>query len=261
VQGEGEAGRIRYEQKLTEYQNYKSAFSLYSGERRQVLSDWKSRKYDVLVNAGILTTGFNFKGIETIVINRATTSIPLWLQMLGRGSRTYPGKTHFNILDFGGNAKELGYYNQQRKWSLTHEESKGGGAPPVKECGKMGEKQRNDKHGNAGCGCYVFASSRICSFCGYVFELEKELKFAELIQINYSEPISVERNLFDDLEREAESRGYKFGWVLNQIIAKQGEQGLHDYAQSRKYQSGWVWQTKRRFEKQISDYNLKVVQK
>lgn len=256
VMGEGEAARVKYEAKMAEYTNYREAFRQYSGERNQIVKDWKANRFKVLCNAGILTTGFNRKDIETIIVNRATTSIPLWLQMIGRGSRISLGKTHFNILDFGDNAANLGYYNQQRTWSLHHEQSKSsGGAPPVKECGKMGEKRKVDKHGNYGCGCYVFASSRICAFCGYVFEQDKELKFAELIEINYSEPLPIERNLFDELEREAESRGYKFGWVLNMIIAKQGEQGLKDYAKSRNYQSGWFWQTKRRYEKQIMAYN------
>lgn len=255
VMGEGEAAKVKYDAKIGEYMNYREAFRQYSGERNQIVKDWKSNKFKVLCNAGILTTGFNRKDIETIIVNRATTSIPLWLQMVGRGSRIYPGKTHFNILDFGDNAANLGYYNQQRSWALYHEQSKSsGGAPPVKECGKMGEKRKIDKHGNPGCGCYVFASSRICAFCGYVFEQDKELKFAELVQIDYSQPLPIERNLFDELEREAESRGYKFGWVLNMIIAKQGEQGLKDYAKSRNYQSGWFWQTKRRYEKQIKEY-------
>lgn len=258
VMGEGEAAKVKYEIKMAEYENFREAYRIYSGDRNVVLSDWKKRKYDVLINAGILTTGFNRKDIETIIVNRATTSIPLWLQMLGRGSRTYPGKKYFNILDFGNNAAELGYYNQQRQWSLYHDQSKStGGAPPVKECGTMGQKRIADKLNNAGCGCYVFASARICPFCGYIFEQEKELKFAELVQIDYSEPLPIERNLFDELEREAESRGYKFGWVLNQIIAKQGEQGLIDYAKSRNYQSGWVWQTKRRYEAQIEAYEKK----
>ena len=257
IMGEGESARVKYDIKLAEYENFRDAYRTYSGDRTGVLSDWKHRKYDVLLNAGILTTGFNRKDIETIIINRATTSIPLWLQMLGRGSRTYPGKTHFNILDFGNNAAELGYYNQQRDWSLYHEESKGGGAPPVKQCGTMAGKRHTDKNGNPGCEAYVFASSRICAFCGYIFELEKELKFAELIQIDYNTDHIVipERNYFDELENVAESRGYKFGWVLNQIIAKDGLDGLVEYAKQRKYQRGWIEMTKKRYEKQIERYD------
>jgi len=262
IMGEGESAKVKYDIKLAEYENFRDAYRKYSGDRNRIVNTWKQRKYDVLWNAGILTTGFNRKDIETIIINRATTSIPLWLQMLGRGSRTYPGKTHFNILDFGNNAAELGYYNQQRNWSLYHEESKGGGAPPVKQCGTMAGKRHTDKNGNCGCEAYVFASSRICDFCGYIFELEKELKFAELVQIDYNtDHVQLpERNYFDELEQIAESRGYKFGWVLNQIIAKSGMDGLIEYANSRNYKSGWIEMTKRRYAGQIERYDqLKII--
>lgn len=251
------AKKVKYDQKLKEYNNWREAYSEFSGDRDVVLRQWKRGDFKVLINAGILTTGFNYQAIETIVINRATTSVPLWLQMLGRGSRTYPGKNYFNILDFGDNAKNLGYYNQERRWELHHEQSKGGGAPPVKECGTMTSKPKTDKNNNAGCGSYVFASAKICDYCGYIFEQEKEAKFAELIEIDYSKPVSFERNFFDELEKEAESRGYKFGWVLNRIIAEKGEQGLKDYGQSRNYQSGWFWQTKRRYQRAIDAYNKK----
>jgi len=260
VIGTGEAAKVKHDIKLSEYENFKDGYRMYSGDRTGILSDWKRRKYDVLMNAGILTTGFNRKDIETIVINRATTSVPLWLQMLGRGSRTYPNKTHFNILDFGNNAAELGYYNQQRNWSLYHEQSKGGGAPPVKQCGTMAGKRKTDKNSNPGCEAYVFASSRICEFCGYIFELEKELKFAELIQIDYNTDNIVlpDRNYFDELEQVAESRGYKFGWVINQIIAKEGLKGLEEYSRSRKYQRGWLEMTRKRYSEQIKKFDDKT---
>lgn len=256
ILGTGESARVKYDIKLAEYENFRDAYRQYSGDRNQIVNTWKQRKYDVLWNAGILTTGFNRKDIETIIINRATTSIPLWLQMLGRGSRVYPGKTHFNILDFGNNAAELGYYNQYRNWSLYHEESKGGGAPPVKQCGTMAGKRHTDKNGNVGCDAYIYTSARICE-CGYIFELEKELKFADLVQIDYNtDHIQIpEKNYFDELENVAESRGYKFGWVLNQIIEKYGLDGLIDYAKQRKYQRGWVEMTAKRYASAIQRYD------
>lgn len=264
VMGSTGGAEVRYNEKMKEYENWKDAYLRFSGDRKQVLREWKQGRFKVLVNAGILTTGFNRKDIETIIINRATTSVPLWLQMLGRGSRTFPGKTHFNILDFGDNASQLGYYNQQRNWSLHHEEKKGGGAPPVKCCGQgdpiSGKPGKPDKNNNPGCGSYVFASARICDFCGYIFEQEKQQKFADLVEIDYTPtPVNFEKNFFNELEKEAESRGYKFGWVINRIIAEKGEDGLKDYGKSRNYQNGWFWQTKRRYQRQIDAYAEKHV--
>ena len=124
----------------------------------------------------------------------------------------------------------------------------------------MNGKQKVDKLGNPGCEAYVFASAKVCSFCGYIFEQEKQAKFAELVQIDYAQmmiPERSERNFYDELDKEAESRGYKFGWVLNQIIAKEGEDGLKAYGKARNYQSGWLYSMKRRYQPQIDRFNEK----
>ena len=265
--GSGEAAQIRNDEKMREYKNWKEAYSKFSGNRNTILRRWRENKFKVLVNAGILTTGFNRKDIETIIINRATTSVPLWLQMLGRGSRTYPGKEYFNILDFGDNARNLGYYNQQREWSLWHEQKKGEGAAPVKSCGNgdpiSGKDGKPDKNGRKGCGAYIFASAMICPYCGFIFEQKKKVKFADLIEIEYSKPINFEKDFYAELDKEAEHRGYKFGWVINRIIAEKGEQGLVEYSDHRrkkepgKFGRYWVEQTKRRYARQIQMFDQK----
>jgi hypothetical protein len=118
-----------------------------------------------------------------------------------------------------------------REWSLWHKQSKGGGAPPVKECKK--------------CKCYVFATLRECPFCGYVFPVEKTVKVAELVAVDYTsvKPASG----YAELERRAEERGYKHGWVITQILLKEGRDGLWAYAKEKGYKSGWVWATEKRY--------------
>ena len=263
--GDPTAGQqVRHERKEKEYDNYIDAIQKYSGERHKLVSDWKLRKFKVLVNAGILTTGFNVKQIETVIMNRATVSVPLWLQIIGRGSRVFPEKTYFNILDFGGNGSRLGYYMQERQWSLWHEKSKGEGAMPVKECGDV-MKPITDENGRTGCGAYIFAGHDICPYCGYLFPKKKNEKFADLVKIDYIDSPLLNNQtdselFFDELERRAESRGYKVGWVLNQIIVKLGEQGLKDYGESRKYKGSWFWMTKKRYQGAIDKFNEKQEQ-
>jgi hypothetical protein len=53
------------------------------------------------------------------------------------------------------------------------------------------------------------------------------------------------------LERYAEQRGYKHGWVIAQVIVKGGRQGLRDYAKAKGYAAGWIWQTEKRFAKML----------
>lgn len=108
-------------------------------EREEIL-DWFDRDPKAIVcNCGVLTAGFDQPDIETIILYRATTSLPLFLQMCGRGSRLAPGKTSFNILDFGMNIPRLGYWETPREWSLKKEvaNSKEGPAP-TKICDSCG---------------------------------------------------------------------------------------------------------------------------
>jgi superfamily II DNA or RNA helicase len=46
--------------------------------------------------------------VRCIIMSRPTKSEMLWVQMIGRGLRTAPGKNHLLILDHAGNAENLG---------------------------------------------------------------------------------------------------------------------------------------------------------
>jgi superfamily II DNA or RNA helicase len=62
-------------------------------ERADVMQDFIASKYGILVNCGIATTGFDCPDIEVVVVNRATQSVALWLQMVGRGKDERPKKS------------------------------------------------------------------------------------------------------------------------------------------------------------------------
>ena len=65
-------------------------------ERKSVLKWFKNTPDAILTSVGILTTGFDEPTIESIIINRATKSLALYFQMIGRGSRVIPGKKEFD---------------------------------------------------------------------------------------------------------------------------------------------------------------------
>jgi superfamily II DNA or RNA helicase len=117
---EDPASWTKYRRKTKEYNNYMAAFPLYSGEREQTINDWKRDKFPVLINAGIAVEGFDHRPIMCVVVYLATTSGNKWSQMTGRGSRTFPGKEEFILMDFGGNADRLGHYQQNKQFSLTY---------------------------------------------------------------------------------------------------------------------------------------------
>lgn len=201
-------------------------------DRAGVIERWKQMR-GVLVNCGILTTGFNYRPIETIIVNRATTSVNLFLQMIGRGSRTAPDKDYFNLLDFGENATRLGHYRQQRAWSLDHTQSKVEGVAGVKSCPK--------------CQALVMTSARVCRYCGYEFPLtRKEQIEVELRELDYR--TALKGRTVEDLEHIAAIKGYKQAWIWRTIYFEMGEPALREYARRKGYHHAWV-------KRQIQFYN------
>lgn len=143
-------------------------------ERDDNIRDYLSGKYRVMVNNGILTTGFDHPGLDLIVMLRATKSAQLWVQMLGRGTRPdfiegydlntlegriqaiwYSNKRDCMVMDFAGNALRLGPINDP---VMPKQKGKKGGQCPVKLC--------------PACNTYNHPSVRFCEFCKYEFPIQ-----------------------------------------------------------------------------------------
>lgn len=69
-----------------------------------------------MTSVGILTTGFDEPTVKTIILNRATKSLTLYFQMIGRGSRKLPNKSDFTVIDLGNNAARFGLWNEPIDW-------------------------------------------------------------------------------------------------------------------------------------------------
>ena len=91
-----------------------STFS--SKEREETLQWFRNTEGAILTSVGILTTGFDEPSVETIIINRATRSLTLYHQMIGRGSRRTRKKKHFTIIDLGNNVERLGLWQDYINW-------------------------------------------------------------------------------------------------------------------------------------------------
>ena len=76
-------------------------------DREKIIADFKSGKIKVLANVGILTTGFDYPALDTIVLARPTMSLALYYQMVGRIIRPYPGKQGW-VVDLCGNVERFG---------------------------------------------------------------------------------------------------------------------------------------------------------
>jgi superfamily II DNA or RNA helicase len=154
-------------------------------ERAQIFKWFHDTPGAVLCNVGVATMGYDEPTVEVIIVNRATTSMPLWMQMCGRGSRIitdewiaanqykypYPvsKKERFQIIDMGGNCITHGDWNDDRDWRYIfyNPDIPKDGVAPMKECPQ--------------CGCFVHSATIQCKtilpetgeMCGYIFNRRK----------------------------------------------------------------------------------------
>jgi len=206
-------------------------------ERKRILDAFDNGEFPVLNNCGILTTGWDCPSVETVILNRATASLPLFLQMIGRGSRLHPGKTHFTVIDMGKNHDRFGLWMQNRQWTLEppKKKKKGIGITPVREC--------------KSCGAMLPTTQRICNFCGYeMTDKEKKLLQGQLVEVKAPEIPKVnpevvgkkisELSIKELIELEATKR-VKAQYVWRVLRAK-GETALIEYAASKGYKNAWI---------------------
>ena len=71
-----------------------------SEDRAEILADFEEGKYNVLCNSMLLTEGWDCPSVDCIVVLRPTKVRSLYCQMVGRGTRLFPGKDHLLLLDF-----------------------------------------------------------------------------------------------------------------------------------------------------------------
>lgn len=122
--------------------------------------DYQNGQYQALVNAKMLTTGFDHPAIDFIADLGPTMSPGLHVQKLGRGTRPSQAtqKSNCLVLDFAGNIRRLGPINDPVK---PRKPGQGGGDAPVRICDS--------------CGAYNHASARNCCNCGNPFSFETKL--------------------------------------------------------------------------------------
>lgn len=162
-------------------------------ERDDNLARFKAGQVGVMINADILTTGFDFPALDCIILLRPTNSPGLHVQILGRGTRPFyaPGydlettegrlaslaaspKQNCLVLDFAGNTRRLGPINDPR---IPSKKGNGTGDVPIKTCNS--------------CGCLAHISARVCPNCGEEFTFKEKLgtKASTLALIVRDEPL------------------------------------------------------------------------
>ncbi len=182
--------------------------------RKETLLKFKNESDAILCNVGVLTTGFDEPSVQTIFLNRATKSLALYLQMIGRGSRLYENKNHFTIIDLGKNTERFGFYDGFYDWESYFKNGKsvsdGNGVAPSKECPECGFLQHTRK--------------TTCDNCGHDFveeklKQEKEEKRHQLYLLTKDKPINIPIEKLINIANEKKHSNYKVLRTIGEHIA------------------------------------------
>ena len=94
-------------------------------ERERILEAFKRGDIKVVANVGVLTTGFDYPELDTVVMARPTMSLALWYQIVGRCIRPHASKECGWVVDLCGNVKRFGEVKDlvlrdtgREKWAL-----------------------------------------------------------------------------------------------------------------------------------------------
>ncbi len=123
-------------------------------QRRDTLRRLQAGELRMVSNCGVLTEGFDAPNVRCILVARPTKSEPLYVQMVGRGLRLFPGKDDCLVLDVTGISAEhslivlpslFGLESQDMEGRSVSEEAKveaEAAARAAKAAGTAAERQR-----------------------------------------------------------------------------------------------------------------------
>lgn len=192
-------------------------------ERDRALADLRAGRLDVVCNCALFVAGLDVPSVACIILLAPTNSLTKFLQSVGRGLRTHPGKPDCIILDHAGNIGRHGSPLDARLWSLEGTaKAKGRSATevPVKTC--------------PSCFSVVMAQASHCQ-CGHTFqvkprtiaEVEGELREVEL---------AAERKAEAELQAERDRQAARQAQGRSRTEAE-----LVAFAQSKGYSRPHFW--------------------
>jgi superfamily II DNA or RNA helicase len=126
-------------------------------ERDAALQGLQAGQLDVVCNCALWVAGVDAPAVSVIILLAPTQSVTKYLQSVGRGLRTHPGKPDCIVLDHAGNIARHGHPCQPREWTLEGAEKKKAAQKsevPVKTC--------------PACFAVVHSATTHCS-CGHQF--------------------------------------------------------------------------------------------
>lgn len=187
-------------------------------ERKKAQEDLESGRIKVLCNVDIFSVGWDCPMVSCVILARPTWSLIWYMQAIGRGLRSFPGKKDCIILDNAGNVYRHGTAYRPRSISL--------------EKPQKGAKKIKDDITVATCKeCLrVYATpAECCPYCGYeapariVKNVDGMLsRYQESDEEIRERKIKEAQVQFHKLKWVAQKKGLPNVWIRQQIEKKYG---------------------------------------
>lgn len=186
--------------------------SMKAPDRDAAIGGLATGAVQVLCTCDLISEGLDVPAVSGVVLLRSTKSLGLFLQQVGRGLRTAPGKSHLVVLDHAGCTLRHGMPDADREWSLDGRPKKDA-APPTKQCPK----------------CYaIHAPARVCPECSHSYEAE--IKAARELEVIAGELEEINQARLDLLRKTP----------LNELITgRESWAELEEIRKARKYHPMW----------------------
>ncbi len=192
-------------------------------ERERIFRRFRSGEVRVICNVATLAVGIDLPMVACIIDARPTKSEILFVQTLGRGLRTAPGKDKLLVLDHAGNHLRLGLVTDIHHDRLDDGESRKSGAAgeePSKPLPRLCED----------CQAVLPRSTKVCPECGKVREARTDVEHVdgELVELGSNKtsraaPTVADMALFHgELRWIASVRGYAHGWAAHKFRERFG---------------------------------------
>lgn len=180
-----------------------------------------------LISTDILTRGFDVTDVEHVVLAQPLRkAFSKFVQMIGRGARSHPGKEFCVIQCHSGN-----WLRFQEDWGQLYS----GGVeslPENPDDKKRKERTQKEKEASKCPRCkQVWApGADVCSFCGHVRERSSDVAEVAGVMVEVQEApapkydSATKERWFQELLKYAQQTGKKDGWAFYKYIDKFGIQ-------------------------------------
>ena len=208
-----------------------------SDERHLIIHRFETGATKVIVSVGVLVAGFD-SDVRCIIYARPTKSEIRWLQALGRGLRTAPGKDACLIFDHSGTVHRLGFPDaiEYDELPSKNDGMRGAAAREAKEREEKLPKECPECHFMKPAGVYICPNCGFKPLIGDDVETDstrnlKKMSKGETVYTKSHKQSWWSQIKFYQRHRAAQGKPVSDGWCAHTFQEKFGEwpNGLSDF--------------------------------